>query len=63
MSANNALFPHMVLQYSNAGAAMCQRDASINIDKRDLLTRLTLTSGFQGDPISIVILFCNPIRD
>ena len=29
------------------------RDASINIDKeqRDLLTRLTLTSGFQGDPM------------
>jgi hypothetical protein len=32
---------------------MCLRDASINIDKeRDLLTRLTLTSGFQGDPVS-----------
>jgi len=33
--------------------AMCQRDASINIDKleRDLLTRLTLTSGFKGIPL------------
>lgn len=32
---------------------MCQQDASINIDKEsDLLTRLTLTSGFQGDPVS-----------